>query len=89
MAITTAKEIQGLKHNGKSKIATRYGLDGNTSRFYLWVYPSGKKIFYYKSKNGEWIRLNELTQAYGLANAIICKNSSTLKSSLCFACSKK
>lgn len=69
MAITTAKEIQGLKHNGKSKYAIRHGLDGNTSRFYLWIYPSGKKFFYYKTKKGEWIRLNELTQAYGIANA--------------------
>lgn len=67
MALTTAKELAGFKHNGKSKTATRYGL-GET-RFYLWVYPTGKKFFYYKTKKGEWVRLNELTNLYGLANA--------------------
>lgn len=69
MALTTAKELAGFKHNGKSKTATRYGLDGNGTRFYLWVYPTGKKFFYYKTKKGEWVRLNELTNLYGLANA--------------------
>lgn len=64
MALTTAKNQQALKHNGKSKTATRYGLDGNGTRFYLWVYPTNKKEFYYKSLSGGWHKLGELTELY-------------------------
>lgn len=64
MALTTAKELAGFKHNGKSKTATRYGLDGNGTRFYLWVYPTNQKEFYYKSLSGGWHKLGELTELY-------------------------
>lgn len=64
MALTTAKELAGFKHNGKSKTATRYDLNGNGTRFYLWVYPTNKKKFYYKSLSGGWHKLGELTELY-------------------------
>lgn len=59
----TAREIKTLRHSAKDgKRATRYGL-GET-RFYLWVYPTNKKEFYYKSISGQWHKLGELTELY-------------------------
>nr|DAM95540.1 MAG TPA: Integrase [Caudoviricetes sp.] len=59
----TAREIKALRHSAKDgKRATRYGL-GET-RFYLWVYPTNKKEFYYKSISGQWHKLGELTELY-------------------------
>ena len=88
-ALTTS-QVEKLRHNPKDNAKpTRYGINSKL-RLYLYCYrplsskDKGRRVFYYKSKKGEYIKLNEFTALYGLSNAneaaLVLKNKDNLGS---------
>ena len=69
MGLTTLAEFKKLTHNPKNKDFTRIALDDNGKRFFIYIYYTGKRIFYYRTRRGQWVRLGEFTQLFSLAQA--------------------
>ena len=54
-------QVNALKHDGKKPSAPTQRPVNSSNRLYLFCYASGKKVFYFKTKDRKTIKIGDLS----------------------------
>ena len=54
-------QVNALKHDGKNPSAPTKHSVNSSNRLYLFYYASGKKVFYFKTKDRKTIKIGDLS----------------------------